>query len=195
MLFRSAGNYAASVDSRLTSPIFTVPGANQNPRLRFWHWYSFSSGDSGVMEIKPAGSNTWTAISPTYTGTSSEVWSKPSVDLSAYAGQTVQVAFHFVATDVSYYPDESTGWYVDDVALVTRTPVFNNPETWETGLGDWSAEQGTWEVGQPTTGPGSAYNGTRCAATVLAGNYAASVDSRLLSPVFTGPVQSRFALS
>src|SRR5205807_8155512 len=66
-------------------------------------------------------------------------------------------------------------------SLVTGTPVFNNPEGFEGGLGDWSTERGTWQVGVPTSGPRAAYTGTNCAATVLAGNYPDYVDSRVRS--------------
>jgi hypothetical protein len=135
------------------------------------------------MEIK-VGTNAWQEISPRrYTSTGSAVWSQPSIDLTAYAGQTnVQIAFHFHSAAAA-----AVGWYVDDVALVTGTPEFNNPDGFESGLGDWSVESGTWQVGAPTSGPGSAHGGTNCAATVLAGNYASSVDSRLISPDFVVP--------
>src|SRR5437867_3084652 len=77
------------------------------------------------------------------------------------------------------------------MTLVTGTPVFNNPEGFEAGLGDWYATRGTWEVGKPTSGPGAAYTGTNCAATVLAGNYADAVDSRLVSAAFTVPATNQ----
>src|SRR6185369_3482528 len=84
----------------------------------------------------------------------------------------------------------------DDVAVVTGAPVFNNPEGFELGLGDWYTESGTWEVGVPRSGPPTnsagrrAFTGTNCAATVLAGNYANAVDSRLVSPAFLVPASS-----
>jgi len=56
-----------------------------------------------------------------------------------------------------------------DCGLLTGTPVFNNPEGFENGLGDWYAESGVWQVGVPTSGPGAAHTGTNCAATVLSG--------------------------
>ena len=178
------GNYGANQNTRLFRiASFTVPATNQSPRLRFWHWYSFASGDSAVVEVKPVGSGTWTTISASYSGTGSGVWTRPSLDLTAYAGQTIQVAFHFNSEGFN----ESTGWYVDDVALVTGTPVFNNPDGFELGLGDWSADRGVWQVGVPTSGPGSAYAGTNCAATVLSGNYSLNLDSRFISPPFTLP--------
>ena len=45
---------------------------------------------------------------------------------------------------------------------------------------DWHADAGTWEAGIPISGPGSAYNGDKCAATVLGGNYNGTVSSRLI---------------
>ena len=189
------GNYSSYVDSRLISPIFTVPASNSYPRLRFWQWYSIAGpynngygndeGSYGYVEIR-VGTNGWQTISPqSYNNNSSGVWTCPSIDLTAYAGQTVQVAFHFHS---AYNTD--VGWYVDDVAVVTGTPVFNNPEGFELGLGDWSTERGTWQVGVPASGSGSAHSGTNCAATVLAGNYASYVDSRLISPPFVVPSSS-----
>ena len=182
------GNYHSTVSSRLTSPFFTVPAAAQNPRLRFWHWYSIASNDYGVVQIKAAGESEWTEISAHYTSTSSGVWTRPYLDLTAYAGQNVQIAFYFYAR--SLY--ESAGWYIDDLEVITGDPVFANPEGWESGLGDWSVDLGTWEIGTPTSGPGAAYNeSSQCAATVLKGNYHSTVSSRLTSPFFTVPAAAQ----
>jgi hypothetical protein len=195
------GNYLAHQDSRLIriAP-FVVPSADQFPRLRFWQWFSFAGsangdgGSYGYVEIKP-GTNAWQALplypgaplSSTYHSSSSGVWSRPSIDLAPFAGQTVQLAFTFHSAAAT-----ALGWYVDDVAVVTGTPVFNNPEGFELGLGDWSVDFGTWQVGVPTSGPGSAYDGTNCAASVLGGNYASYVDSSLISPAFTVPASNSY---
>jgi hypothetical protein len=197
------GNYADAPGwggSRFISPAFSVPASNQFPRLRFWHWYDFacancfeSSGcDYGVVEVK--GTNeTWQAVSPTYYGTGGG-WTYASVDLSLYAGQTVQVAFHLVYGQ-SGCENTAAGWYVDDIGLITGTPVFNNPEGFEQGIGDWYAETGTWQVGVPTSGPGAAHSGTNCAATILNGNYADAPGwggSRFISPAFSVPAANQF---
>ena len=54
--------YIINQDSRLyslpTADIPAIPAANQNPRLRFWHWYSIGGGNHATVEIMPAGSNT-----------------------------------------------------------------------------------------------------------------------------------------
>ncbi|MHC1776271.1 MAG: choice-of-anchor J domain-containing protein [Lentimicrobium sp.] len=183
------GNYDEWIDTRLISPVYTVPGANQNPRLRFWQWFSISAGDYGKVQVKTAGSSEWVDLSEQYVNTGSGVWSYPSLDLIAYAGQIVQFSFYFHSQDNCYGSciDVSSGWYIDDISIVTGTPVFNNPQTWESGIGDWSSDKGTWEVGLPTGGPGAAHGGTQCAGTKLIGNYDEWIDTRLISPVYTVP--------
>lgn len=179
------GNYANGVRSHLLSPEFMVPSAGENPRLRFWHWFSFASGDYGEVHIKVDGSWESVPLFSNYRGTSSGVWTRPCIDLSAYANSTVQIGFYLYSDGYA----ASTGWYIDDVEIVTGLVVFNNPEDFETELGDWASTRGTWQVGgvPEGVGPGSAHSGLECAATVLEGNYANGVRSRLASPQFVVP--------
>ena len=190
-------DYPLTMNSRLIcNQTFTVPAANQFPRLRFWHWYSFTiwaSRDYGVVEIR-VGTSAWQAVSPQYTGDSGD-WTCAAIDLSPFAGQTVQLAFHAVDTN-GKYPD--VGWYVDDISLVTGTPVLNNPEGFETGIGDWYADQGIWQVGSATKSDGAtkdalgaqAHTGHNCAVTVLNADYPLTMDSRFISPPFILPPAS-----
>ncbi len=54
-------------------------------------------------------------------------------------------------------------------------------ETWEGNwTNDWYVDNGTWEVGTPTSGPNNAYLGNKCVATVLNGNYSEPVSSRFI---------------
>ena len=200
----STQNYPYSQDARLICTNYhgtnwlVIPAANLSPRLRFWQWFNYQvafgvSNALGYVEIN-TGSNNWQQISPTYEGiTSGDVWSRPSIDLSPYAGKSVQVAFHFICGCCT---GNNLGWYVDDVAVVTNAPVFNNPESFEAGpnTNDWAVDFGTWEIGKPTSGPNAAHTGTNCAGTVLAGNYPNNVDSRLISPSFTVPNSNSPAL-
>ncbi|MCK7531292.1 MAG: immune inhibitor A [Marinilabiliales bacterium] len=127
--------------------------------LRFWHWFSFSTYDWGQVQIKPFGSNDWIDIPIPYIYSSGGIWTYPSIDLSVYSGQSVQIAFNFIAGDDGYNGnDESTGWYIDDISLVTGPYIFNNPESFEAGLNDWSVDGGSWEVGVPTSGPSGAHS-------------------------------------
>jgi hypothetical protein len=107
------------------------------------------------------------------------------LDLAEYAGKKVQFAFKFHAADPWPGGNISTGWYFDELEIVTGPLICSNPETWEAGIGNWSVDYGTWEVGNPTSGPGNAHGGTKCAGTVLGGNYAGTVDSRIISPPVT----------
>jgi hypothetical protein len=115
-------NYAVGANSRLIRiQSFTVPATDQFPRLRFWHWYIFASSshqgygnDYGVVEVKGTD-GIWQEVSPHYTGNGGD-WTYAWVDLSAYAGQTVQVAFHMAFAQAPHNGDAfntSPGWYID----------------------------------------------------------------------------------
>jgi hypothetical protein len=146
---------------------FVVPAASQNPRLRFWQWYSLAGGagypynDDGTYGyVEVLGTNGWQTVSPRYVNTSG-VWTEPSIDLSAYAGQSIQVAFHFHSTH-----NTAAGWFVDNVTLVTgaiTTLTPNVPVGFEGGLGDWYVDDGNWQVGVPTnpSGPGPSRSSSR----------------------------------
>ena len=184
------GNYADNQDSRLVGPAFVVLAALENPRLRFWSWIETLAGDSGQVEIKAAGGD-WQPLSPLYSGPG-QVWNQVQLDLSAWAGQSVQIAFRFRSNGSGV----AAGWFVDAVTLVTG-PILtlrsNVAQSFENGWQDWSSEGGPWELGTPTSGPGAAHEGSNVMATVLAGNYpewyepADAYSARLLSPAFTVP--------
>jgi len=173
-----------------------IPAASQFPRLRFEQWFDFVNA-GGCVEIQEFGSTNWQAITATNlsaggTTSTSGVWSRPSIDLRAFAGQNVQIGFSFFSGGNGYGND--LGWYIDDVALVTNQPVFNNPESFESGLGDWSVDNGTWAIGTPTVGPDQAHSGTNCVGTAMSGNYGWNVDSRLISPPFLVPTSGNQSL-
>jgi len=47
-------------------------------------------------------------------------WTQPFVDLTSYAGQTVQLALHMVAASFS----SGAGWYVDDIQVFPYTILY-----------------------------------------------------------------------
>ena len=56
-------------------------------------------------------------------------------------------------------------------------------ENFEAGISGWSADNGVWEVGTPAqVGPPACFSGSRCAGTILNGNYPNATNSRLVSP-------------
>jgi len=186
-------NYKANTDARIVCDLYNgsnslvIPAADQFPRLRFWHWFNFQNA-LGFVEISTNRGSTWTQISATFQNDSSSgVWSRPSIDLSAYAGQSVWFALRFYGSGTG----NGLGWYVDDIMVETSAtpPLLNFPEGFEFDpkMTEWVVDNGTWEIGRPTSGPGQAHTGTNCAATVLAGNYANYVNTRLISPYFNVP--------
>ncbi len=185
------GSYPANSSTALISPRTVVPAAVNNPRLRFWHWFSIDSGggdsahcwqggDYGAVYVIRTNGN-WEPISPQYYNYSD--WSRASLDLWAYAGQEVHFAFYFYA-NCSY---ESSGWFIDEVTVVTNSYQLEGQGDFELGLGDWAPDRGNWQVGVPAGGPGRAHQGTNCAAVVSSGTYPNNVSSSLVSPWVTVP--------
>ena len=66
-----------------------------------------------------------------------------------------------------------------DVGRAQTLPPFSDPR--------WAPDNGVWEIGVPTSGPGGCHASAQCAGTVLGGDYAPNTDSRLVSPTVTLP--------
>jgi len=188
--------YSSRRQSRLISPPVDIPDSSEYPRLRFWHYYHFANYDYGKVEIRVIDNGnpgSWEMLesglfgdggAPEFTGwNSSGKWTRPYYDIRAYSGQSVQFAFFIYSNN----NDVNPGWYIDDIEIETGTIVFDDPEDWESGFDNWYCDFGSWEIGAPTSGPGSAYAGENCAATILDGNYSDRCKSRLISPPITVP--------
>ena len=125
----STQNYLYNQDGRIVctkylngSNWLVIPAASASPTLNFYHWVDLANA-LGYVELK-SGTNDWQQISPTYLDVNSGgVWLPSSIDLSAFAGQSVQIAFHFTSGGCC---GNAKGWYVDDVSL---TEVVTNPPT------------------------------------------------------------------
>ncbi|MCP3873649.1 MAG: hypothetical protein GY699_10905 [Desulfobacteraceae bacterium] len=180
------GNYPGHTDSRLISATVKLPESDgkTEPYLQFWNWFSYSSYDSGQVQVSVYDStnSTWGAWESVGRSVASTAggWSVKDVWLSAYAGKTVRFAFLHTAGRNQYnQASESSGWYIDQIKIINKVQEFSGD--FEMGWMDWSADRGVWQVGLPTTGPGRCFNGTSCAGTVLNGNYPGYTDSRLIS--------------
>ena len=179
--------------SNLISPAFTVPAAAQNPRLQFWHWFVFSGNGSyvpgeGRVSVRIVGQTTWTALSNYYTG-NSEIWTPVILDLSAYAGQDIQIGFNVNTGTVTYAVGQTVGWFIDDISVQTGSDALATLEGWENGWENWSADNGLWAVGAPSNpnGPAAAYDGKNCVSSGLIQNDSLGQSSNLLSPPITVP--------
>jgi thiol-disulfide isomerase/thioredoxin len=108
--------YTVENDARLMTPYFTVTSGAQ---MSFQHYYATEAGyDFCLVEIDN-GSGRWQGLA-SYNG-SGTTWTPQSFDLSAWAGQTVQIRFRFIS-DGSVVAE---GWYVDDFWC---TPVLGVTE-------------------------------------------------------------------
>ena len=82
--------------SRLNSPILTVPSASENPTFTLLALVQLSGAMiMGKYRLKHEGTSDWIDISTSYTNTGSNIWTYTFIDLSNYAGQSVQIAFYF----------------------------------------------------------------------------------------------------
>ncbi len=176
------GNYPTDANTRLISPHIILPSRlpGELIKLKFWYWFRINEvihgNDQGYVQISVNGGS-WQTLAGPISGWST-TWTQAYVDLSAYADSTVRIAFYFI----SNWTHEDNGWYIDDISITVGSPVFNNPEDFENGTGDWSADNGLWEVGIPTVGPTGTHSGQNCVGTILGGNYPTDANTRLISP-------------
>ncbi len=181
------GYYARHTNSRLESPLIELPATPADGQiwLHFWHWFGLHpEGDYSRVEISVNG-GAFTAIGVTFYNYSG-VWSPYMIDLSEYAGDTIQIGFRMIDS-VPTYPDEYWGWYVDDVTILEGKYEWQSPCSFDTDChgpeyGGWYADRGVWEIGAPTHGISAPYSGLFCAGTRLHANYPRYANSRLISP-------------
>lgn len=139
------GVYPPQTDSRLISPIVTLP-TGPRPKLRFWQWYDYTGSDIGHVQIRTLeGSewSTWDTIATPAPQWSSSDWSLVAIPLTSYAGKTVSIAFYHTAY-YDYWQDRSDpglGWYIDEVnipGLEVKPPSPPTIKNWsvmdDTGL-------------------------------------------------------------
>ncbi len=201
MATMSDANYPYGPDSRLISPIVTLPEVvvAEELLLRYRHRFSYSGSDYAEVQLRVFESDAWGAWIPLKKNTSyNQVWHHGRIDLTDYAGKKIQIGFlHVDSTERCCFDNrnvhaESSGWYVDDVEIVTQEiPVladFTDFEGFSEGSWNgWYSSNGIWELGLPTTGPVECYSGEKCMATMLDVNYPYGPDSRLISPIVTLP--------
>ena len=199
------GNYTDDRQSRLSSCPIQVPAAN--PRLRFWHWWSFNCYDYGQVQISTNNGSSWVVLSPNYGSASgnydsSGKWTQTWLDLTPYAGKTVRIGFFFQSAsgfscDGSSSVEVAPGWYVDEVVVESGSlPTMLAADSFEDALAldRWVADFGVWEIGVPTSGPpivnsNRTHSGSNCLATILSGNYTDDRTSRISSQPLLVPAE------
>lgn len=114
-----SGYYQNNANDRLISPTIALPvltHPSDELKINFWEWFSIESGyDHGIVEISTDGGTSWQQLDDR---SGSSGWRQSSIDISAYAGQSVQLGFHFTS-DGSV---TSQGWFIDDVEVTKQEP-------------------------------------------------------------------------
>ncbi|PAE40698.1 S8 family serine peptidase, partial [Bacillus sp. 7884-1] len=118
------GNYDNYANMSLMMPPIVLPEGNTY--LQFKDWYSINNftddfTDYGHVLVSIDKQN-WQQLSR-FTG-KSETWTERQIDLSAYAGKQIYIAFNVTSDGIN----TSSGWYIDDVALSTTSHTTANVE-------------------------------------------------------------------
>jgi hypothetical protein len=124
------GNYQAYKDSRLISPSVILPTVSGSETLwvGYRQWWSYSSYDSGYVQVSEQDSNTlewsaWTTLANSTVSGTGSIWTLRELELTAFAGKKVRVAFHHTANRSNGHSSEGSGWFIDDVYITgTATP-------------------------------------------------------------------------
>lgn len=189
------GNYPSNTDSRLESPSFELEGVSDGEviDLRFWQWISYSSSDNGQLQVSAWNDvsqswGSWIDIDSPVVGVARQ-WTQRRFDLTAYAGQRIRLGFMHTESN-NGLTSISSGWYIDEIQVLRMVPLLTT--TFEEGVADWSATNGVWQVGSPTSGPNDCWAGQQCLATDLVTNYPSNTDSRMESAPFVMPTASGF---
>ncbi|MEW6486517.1 MAG: hypothetical protein AB1578_01205 [Thermodesulfobacteriota bacterium] len=103
----------------LTSSAFTIPAGHDVVQLSFWSWYETettgTSWDRRIVQISVDGGPFENLIQ--FSGDTMRKWSQKTLDLTAYAGRSVQIRFFFNTVDS--IANNYRGWYVDDILVYT----------------------------------------------------------------------------
>lgn len=124
----AACNFDTGTNSgTLTSQNIVLP-ATGNTQLSFWYYYETEETGTTYdrryvqVAVDGGGFTNLTQLS----GDTMNAWHQQVLDLSAYAGHTIQLRFFFDTVDP--IANNYKGWYIDDVLVYnTATPYVLNP--------------------------------------------------------------------
>lgn len=118
----------------LTSPRITLPSSPSGYALNFWYRYSTEGSgrhwDQRWLQISKNGGPFENVFQ--FADDYANYWLDPTLDLSAYAGSTIQLRFHFATLDNAL--NQYEGWFIDDVSISLGAPTScvdydNSPAT------------------------------------------------------------------
>ncbi len=106
-----AGSGSAAFDTELRTPLIVMPATPRN--LKFRHNFNWiAAGDFAYVDVSTNGGAAWTNLRTFSADNSTE----QTIDMTAYAGQTIMLRFRYVSTPWAWY------WQIDDVRTETIPP-------------------------------------------------------------------------
>jgi hypothetical protein len=111
----------------LTTPPIAIPESGYY--LRFWYRYETESSgtqwDQRWIQLSVDG-GAFTNLFQLYDDPPNTWLNSPAINLSTYAGSTIQVRFHFETLDADF--NTNKGWYIDDFTIdKIPPPQCNSP--------------------------------------------------------------------
>ncbi len=103
------------MDNSLISPSIDLTSfaSGETVTLSFYEYYDIESEfDYAYVGISTDGGSSWNTVAGPYSGNATS-WAQRTIDISSYAGDTIQIGFRFTSDDSVVYE----GWYIDDVAV------------------------------------------------------------------------------
>lgn len=99
-----SGDYTNNHNARLITPALELPETDDKLVFNFQSWYDgekywslSNAADYGILEISTDGGQTFHPIESAKWAGHIREWTNETFDLSAYQGQTVQLAFRFIS--------------------------------------------------------------------------------------------------
>jgi len=183
------GNYPYGTYSRLISPRVPLPESPLDNQLFFsFKQYCSLSGsygvDQGAVQIND-GTGWVTLYTCDWHNNLGGKWTEHTIDITEYIGEEVRIGFVIDDNQDGSYDYQSYGWYIDDLQFSEGAKYIGNPERFENFGPNWWTLRGLWEVGEPTTGPGTAWSPPNCWGTNLDGNYPYGALDYLNTPPIT----------
>ena len=124
-------------ESYLYSPVIDLSGMSR-VTLTFWDNYDLTSGlEFGELGVSTNSSTPASAI-PTlvsFTGDASGGWEQESVDISQFAGKTIQIVWYYAGVSIF---GTLNGWLVDDISITGVAAGGEISITKNLGQGTWS---------------------------------------------------------
>ena len=174
-------NTGATTSGELVSPSIPAIPANASLSFSYYRQVENYSGSYDRTEVAVSTNGTdWDMVwSQDSRDTSQSAWTQASISLASYAGQDIQVRFHFDSVD--HISNTYTGWLIDDVEIVAPRPTPAAPlayEPFDYATGALHGASGSSEIGLAGTWSNVGFRN----ASVVGGSLAAPAQTLIDAP-------------